>query len=260
MLITTSYEPLAENTVMPEPNFRRAALPVAPEKISESVALLQQALRQYRRVTYASSLGVEASVLIDLIFEHAPQIDVFTVDTGRLPEPTLELLERISQHYGRSIRLVFPQAPAVQDFVASHGINGFYRGLEQRLGCCEIRKLEPFKRAIAGYNAWVTGVRHEQSAARAGTKPIEWDERYRLQKISPLLQWTQEEIWAYVRERKLPYNPMHDQGYASIGCAPCTRAVAAGEDSRAGRWWWESPESRECGLQPRKLPDSLSDL
>lgn len=260
MLITTSYEPLAENTVMPEPNFRRAALPVAPEKISESVALLQQALRQYRRVTYASSLGVEASVLIDLIFEHAPQIDVFTVDTGRLPEPTLELLERISQHYGRPIRLVFPQAPAVQDFVASHGINGFYRGLEQRLGCCEIRKLEPFKRAIAGYNAWVTGVRHEQSAARAGTKPIEWDKRYRLQKISPLLQWTREEIWAYVRERKLPYNPMHDQGYASIGCAPCTRAVAAGEDSRAGRWWWESPESRECGLQPRKLPDSLSDL
>jgi phosphoadenosine phosphosulfate reductase len=168
---------------MPELNFRRVALPVAPEKIGESVALLQQALRQYRRVTYASSLGVEASVLIDLIFQHAPQIDIFTVDTGRLPEPTLELLERITKHYGRSIRLVFPEAPAVQNFVASHGINGFYRGLEQRLGCCEIRKLEPFRRAIAGYNGWVTGVRHEQSAARAGTKPIEWDERYRLHKI-----------------------------------------------------------------------------
>ena len=234
--------------------------PELAEKVVESVRLLQGAVREHGRVVYASSLGSEAAVLTDLIFKHAPQIDIFTVDTGRLPEATLELLERIERHYGRRIRVVFPEAPRVQNYVADHGVNGFYQGLAQRQACCHIRKVEPFQRAIFGYNAWVTGVRHGQSAERAATPTHEFDARYRLQKINPLLPWTHEEIWNYIRAQRLPYNPLHDAGYPSIGCAPCTRAVEPGQDSRAGRWWWESPESRECGLQPRQLPDSISDL
>jgi phosphoadenosine phosphosulfate reductase len=205
-------------------------------------------------------LGAEAMVLTDLICEQAPQIDIFTVDTGRLPEATHQLLERVVRRYGRKIRVLFPEAPAVQNFVADHGINGFYASLEARQRCCNVRKVEPFKRAIAGYNAWVTGVRHEQSAARAVTKPVEWDERYRLHQINPLLNWTHDDIWGYIRGKALPYNPLHDQGFPSIGCAPCTRAVEPGQDPRSGRWWWESAESRECGLQPKRVPESLSDL
>jgi len=230
------------------------------QKIRGSVQLLQGAILDYGRVVYATSLGAESLVLTDLIFQHAPQVDVFTVDTGRLPEATLELLERIERHYGRRIRVVYPESQSIQNYVADHGVNGFYRGLAERQACCNIRKLEPFRRAIAGYGAWVTGVRQEQSAARALTEASEFDARFGMQKLSPLLLWTGDEVWTYIRARRLPYNPMHDVGYPSIGCAPCTRAIEPGQDPRAGRWWWESPESRECGLQPRKLPGSISDL
>jgi phosphoadenosine phosphosulfate reductase len=237
-----------------------APSPLLPQKVADSIVLLREAVQNFGRVVYSSSLGVESIVLTDLIWEHAPQIDIFTVDTGRLPEQTLELLERIERRYRRRIRVVYPQAPAVQNYVADNGINGFYHSLAQRQSCCAIRKIEPFRRAVLGYNAWITGVRHEQSEARASTKALEWDERYRMQKVSPLLAWTHHEIWEYVRSRKLPYNPLHDLGYASIGCAPCTRAIEPGQDQRAGRWWWENPDTRECGLQPRKPPESISDL
>jgi phosphoadenosine phosphosulfate reductase len=230
------------------------------QKTRASVQLLQSAVLDYGRVVYATSLGAESLVLTDLIFQHAPQVDIFTVDTGRLPEATLELLERIERHYGRRIRVVYPESQTIQNYVADHGVNGFYRGLAERQSCCNIRKLEPFRRAIAGYGAWVTGVRQEQSAARALTEASEFDARFGMQKLSPLLLWTSDEVWTYIRARRLPYNPMHDVGYPSIGCAPCTRAIEPGQDPRAGRWWWESPESRECGLQPRKLPGSISDL
>jgi len=236
------------------------AEPVPAAKVAASIQLMQEAVRRFGRVVYATSLGAESAVLTDLIFVHAPQIDIFTVDTGRLPEPTLELLERIERRYERRIRVVFPDAQRVQNYVADHGINGFYNGLAQRQACCHIRKVEPFQRAISGYNAWVSGVRREQSAARGAVQPLEWDGRYRLQKVNPLLEWTQADIWDYIRREKLPYNPLHDAGYPSIGCAPCTRAVQPGQDSRSGRWWWEDAESRECGLQPRQLPGSISDL
>ena len=229
-------------------------------KVAASAHQLQEALSSYGRVVYASSLGAESAVLTDLIFLNAPQIDVFTVDTGRLPESTLELLERVERRYQRRIRVVFPEAQRVQNYVSDHGINGFYRNLASRQACCNIRKVEPFQRAIAGYNAWVTGVRHEQSSERALAKPIEFDERYRLQKINPLLAWTHGDVWSYIRTQNLPYNALHDAGFPSIGCAPCTRAIEPGQDERAGRWWWENPESRECGLQPRQLPESISDL
>lgn len=217
-----------------------------------SAALLQRAAAEYGDVVYSSSLGIEAMVLTDLIFSFAPQIGIFTLDTGRLPQETLDLLDRVERHYQQRITVYFPDAAAVEAYVRDNGINGFYLGLQERQACCAIRKIEPFKRAIAGKKAWVTGVRREQSAERASGEAVAWDERYGMWKISPLLDWTEQDIHDYVKARKLPYNPLHDKGYPSIGCAPCTRAVEPGADPRSGRWWWENPETRECGLQPRK--------
>jgi len=230
------------------------------DQAAASVKLLREAVARFGRVIYSASLGVEAVVLIDLIFSHELPIDIFTVDTGRLPESTLELLERLGRRYQRPIRVMYPDAQALQNYVADHGINGFYNSLELRQRCCHIRKVEPFRRAVAGYGAWVTGVRHEQSEARAAHRAIDMDSRYGIYKVSPLLPWTIQDIWAYVRTYQLPYNPLHDFGYTSIGCEPCTRAVEPGQDERAGRWWWESAASRECGLQPRTPPGTLSDL
>ena len=224
------------------------------DKVQASIALLQQSLREHGKVVYSSSLGAEAIVLTDLIWTHAPEIDIVTLDTGRLPEETLALVDKLERRYRRRIKVYYPLATDIEAWVQKHGINGFYNSLENRQGCCVIRKVEPFARAVVGYKAWVTGVRHDQSAARAFNKPIELDTRYGLQKISPLLDWTEADVWEHIRGNKLPYNPLHDRNYPSIGCAPCTRAVEPGEDRRAGRWWWENPESRECGLQPRIVP------
>jgi phosphoadenosine phosphosulfate reductase len=212
---------------------------------------LQAAVRDHGRVVYSNSLGAEAMVLTDIIWTHVPGIDMFSIDTGRLPQETYDLLEKLERRYRRSLQLVYPQAQALERLVAAQGINGFYHSLEARLDCCQVRKVEPFKRAIAGYAAWVTGVRREQSAARAEAQPGEWDEQYGLYKVSPLLDWSEAEIWQYIRARKLPYNSLHDRQFPSIGCLPCTRAIQPGESRRAGRWWWEQPESRECGLHPR---------
>lgn len=223
-------------------------------RVAASVGHLRDAVRDYRRVVYASSLGAESIVLTDLIWTQVPEIQIATIDTGRLHEETLALLDRLERRYGQRMLVYTPQAAAVEAFVAAQGINGFRNGLEQRQGCCAIRKLEPFQRAIAGYGAWVTGVRREQSAARSAYLVSERDERYGLQKISPLLDWSAEDVWTYIRAGALPYNPLHDRGYPSIGCAPCTRAIEPGQDERAGRWWWENPDSRECGLQPRVRP------
>lgn len=227
--------------------------------VAGSIAVLQQAAQQYGRVVYSSSLGAEAMVLTDLIWNHAPAIDVLTIDTGRLPEETLELLERLERRYQRRVRVVYPDAADVERQVAASGINGFYLSLEARQACCHVRKVVPFQRALSGYAAWVTGVRRDQSAARAGNRVIDRDERYGLMKVSPLLDWTETDIWAFIRAHNVPYNVLHDRRYPSIGCAPCTRAIEAGQDQRAGRWWWENPETRECGLQPRQ-PRAVFDI
>ena len=212
---------------------------------------LSAAVRQYGRVIYSNSLGAEAMVLTDIIWSHVPEIDIFSIDTGRLHEETYELLEKLQRRYKRNIRVVYPDAQALEKLVSDQGVNGFYHSLDARLACCHIRKVEPFKRAIAGYSAWVTGVRREQSATRAQAVPTEWDAENGLHKVSPLLDWTEEQVWQYIRARKLPYNSLHDRQFPSIGCSPCTRAIQPGENRRAGRWWWEQPESRECGLHPR---------
>jgi phosphoadenosine phosphosulfate reductase len=229
---------------------------VLRERAEASVAQLRNAVTEFKNVCYANSLGSESIVLTDLIWGQAPEIEpaieIFSIDTGRLYPETYDLIERVQQRYGRALRIYYPDATKIEGWVGEHGINGFRDGLEQRRGCCGIRKVEPFRRAIAGRGAWVTGIRRGQSPSRALAAAVEWDPEYGLHKISPLLDWTEKEIWEYIRKKKLPYNALHDSGFPSIGCAPCTRAVQPGDDERSGRWWWERSDSRECGLHPRR--------
>jgi phosphoadenosine phosphosulfate reductase len=233
---------------------------VTPELEHKAAAvrdLLRSALARHGRLVYANSLGAEAMVLTDIIWSHLPQIEMFSIDTGRLHEETFELLERLQRRYRRRMRVVYPDAAALERLVAHQGVNGFYHSLEARLECCRLRKVEPFRRAISGFSAWITGVRREQSAGRAHGEAVQWDAGHGLYKVSPLLDWSEREVWQYIRLHQLPYNPLHDRRFPSIGCAPCTRAIQPGESRRAGRWWWEQPESRECGLHPRIAPAAV---
>jgi phosphoadenosine phosphosulfate reductase len=222
------------------------------ERAESSIAQLRSAVAEYKNVCYANSLGSESVVLTDLIWESVPEIEIFSIDTGRLYPETYDLIERLQQRYGRALRIYYPDAAAIEHWVGDNGINGFRDGLEQRRSCCGIRKVEPFRRAVSGRGAWVTGIRRGQSASRALAAAVEWDSEYGLHKVSPLLDWSETDIWDYIRKKRLPYNTLHDSGFPSIGCAPCTRAVQPGEDARAGRWWWERADSRECGLHPRR--------
>ena len=222
-------------------------------RAASTVKQLQAAVAEYKHVVYASSLGSESMVLTDLIWSEVPEIEIFSIDTGRLYPETYDLIERVQQRYGRALRIYYPDTAKTESWVAENGINGFREGLEQRRGCCGIRKVEPFRRALTGAGAWVTGIRRGQSASRALAASVEWDGEYGLHKISPLLDWSEKDVWSYIRKKRLPYNTLHDIGFPSIGCAPCTRAVQPGEDARAGRWWWERADSRECGLHPRRV-------
>jgi len=221
------------------------------DKIDAARTLLARAFVEHKRLTYATSLGAEAIVLTDLIWTQFTEIDIFSIDTGRLHDETYELLAKLERRYGHTIRVVYPDAAALERLVARQGVNGFYSSIEARLECCRVRKVEPFRRAIAGFYAWVTGIRRTQSVERSEAREIEWDGNHGLYKISPLLAWSDADIWEYIRARDLPYNRLHDIGYSSIGCSPCTRAVQAGEALRAGRWWWEKSTSRECGIHAR---------
>jgi phosphoadenosine phosphosulfate reductase len=261
-LVITRLDTVTASTTVSSRDFgfEKQSTPMTVEQLTprlESLvqstrALLEHAVHEYKDVVYSNSLGLEAMVLTDIIFSHVPDIEMFTLDTGRLHDETLSLLDRLERRYQRRIQLFYPEATAIEQYVRDNGVNGFYLGIEERQSCCHIRKVEPFKRAIAGHKAWITGVRREQSAERALGEAVAWDERYGLWRISPLLEWTEQDVWAYIKSRNLPYNALHDKGYPSIGCAPCTRAVEPGADARSGRWWWENPDSRECGLQPRR--------
>lgn len=196
----------------------------------------------------ASSLGAEDMVLTDLVLRAGLPVRIFTLDTGRLHEQTLRVLARVRDTYGRDIRVYVPQAADVEALVAAQGVNGFYESVDARKACCRARKVLPLARALEGRRAWITGLRRDQSPTRAALDAEQWDADHGLAKWSPLADWSEAEVWAYLRAHKVPYNALHDQGFLSIGCAPCTRAVQPGEDARAGRWWWEHPETRECGL------------
>lgn len=200
------------------------------------------------KVALASSLGVEDQVLTDMLHKVFPHAKIFTLDTGRLPQETLDCMKATEKKYGFKYRVYHPDAKAVEKMAAEKGPDLFYESVENRKLCCHIRKVEPLQRALKGLKAWICGLRREQSVTRADLNVIEWDETNGLYKINPLIDWTEKQVWDYLRTHKVPYNKLHDQGYPSIGCAPCTRAVKPGEDVRAGRWWWESPDKKECGL------------
>jgi phosphoadenosine phosphosulfate reductase len=203
------------------------------------------------RVALASSFGVEDMVLIDLARRHAPSLRVFTLDTGRLPPETYDLIEVVRNRYGVAVESFFPERERVEALESTQGYFSFRKSLEARKECCAIRKVEPLRRALAGREAWVTGLRREQSVTRTAVELAEVDASHGgLLKLNPLAAWTQREVWAYIQANGVPYNALHDRGYPSIGCAPCTRAVKPYEDARAGRWWWESREHSECGLHP----------
>ena len=206
--------------------------------------------RFYPRLALACSFQAEGSVLIDLAHRlRGSDFRVFTLDTGRLNQETYDCMEAIRARYGIEIEVFFPEATRVEAMVRQHGMNLFYDSIEQRKLCCGVRKVEPLKRALSGLDCWMTGLRREQAVTRAQVQKIEVDNEHGgIVKLNPLADWTGRQIWDYIRKKKVPYNRLHDRGYPSIGCAPCTRAVQAVEDSRAGRWWWENPETRECGL------------
>jgi|WetSurMetagenome_2_1015567.scaffolds.fasta_scaffold00013_24 phosphoadenosine phosphosulfate reductase len=199
-------------------------------------------------IVFASSLSAEDQVITHLISDGGFGIRTFTLDTGRLHEETYELIDITGARYGKRIEIYFPDPKLVEAMVEERGVNLFYKSVEDRKRCCRARKLEPLKRALGKAKIWITGLRREHSITRGGIGPVETDEANGLIKVNPLYDWSSERLWNYIRTHNIPYNPLHDRGFASIGCAPCTRAVVKGEDMRSGRWWWESPDKRECGL------------
>jgi phosphoadenosine phosphosulfate reductase len=210
--------------------------------------VLTWALGNYDKISLASSFGAEDVALIDMIAKIKPDADVFTLDTGRLNAETYEVIAKVQQKYPQlQLRIMFPQAEAVEQMVSDKGINLFYDSVENRKQCCFIRKVEPLGRATKGLNAWITGLRRDQTANRSTMETVELDGDRNIAKINPLIDWTNEQVWEYIHANGVHYNALHDQNFPSIGCAPCTRAVEAGEDLRAGRWWWEM-SNQECGL------------
>jgi len=218
-----------------------------------AAALLHQIAARYPSSALASSFGAEDMVLTDLIAKDALPIAIFTLDTGRLPGETYALIDRVREHYGLPIEVHYPDARALEAYVRANGVNGFYRSVELRQRCCAIRKAAPLARALAGRSAWITGQRRAQSVTRSDLAVEEFDAQHNLPKFNPLAAWTEDDVWGYLRANDVPTNPLHARGYPSIGCAPCTRAIEPGEDIRAGRWWWEHPGHRECGLHRRPL-------
>lgn len=212
--------------------------------------VLTWALSRYgSKVALASSFGAEDVAMIDLASKAAPGLRVFTLDTGRLNEETYEVMDRVRTRYGITIESYFPDAARVEALERTKGFYSFRESVEARKECCGIRKVEPLRRALTGLEAWITGLRRQQAVTRSALERVELDAANGgILKINPIADWTQERLWTYIRANNVPYNRLHDAGYPSIGCSPCTRAVAAGEDVRAGRWWWENPEHKECGL------------
>jgi phosphoadenosine phosphosulfate reductase len=217
-------------------------------KIDEVKKILTEITADYNPASLASSYGAEDMVLMDIICKFSPEIEIFTLDTGRLPKETYQLMQQTKEHYQREVKLYFPEVSELEQYVTKHGPNAFYESIDLRKQCCGIRKVKPLKRALADKKAWLTGMRRSQAVTRNELPVSEWDQVFGLQKFSPLTDWSDADVWAYIHAFAVPYNKLHDQGVASIGCAPCTRAITAGEDIRAGRWWWENPESKECGL------------
>ena len=220
---------------------------------TEPIQVLKFILSKFRgQVAFATSLGAEDQVITDMLCGIDKSVNIFTLDTGRLPQETYSTIEKTNDRYGISIQVYFPDFTRVESMVTEHGPNLFYDSVEKRKQCCYVRKIEPLKRALEDVDIWICGLRKEQSITRDCLDMFQWDQQFNVVKVSPLLDWSTEQVWEYIRGNNVPYNPLHDKGYPSIGCQPCTRAVSDSEDIRAGRWWWEKPEHKECGLHLNK--------
>lgn len=225
---------------------------LAPAEVragAEPQEVLRWAFETFPRVTIVSSFQATSAVLIDMAVRITTDVTVVTLDTGRLPQETHDIIDRVRDRYGIEIELVTPDPQDIRDMVAGHGSNLFRESPDLRRQCCDVRKTRPLARALEKYDAWITGLRRSQMATRAATPVVSIDlEHGGITKIAPLATWSEERVWGYIREHDVPYHPLYDSGYTSIGCAPCTRATRPGEDARAGRWWWEQGEVKECGL------------
>jgi phosphoadenosine phosphosulfate reductase len=207
--------------------------------------------KNFEKVALSSSLAAEDQVLTDLMLKENKNATIFTLDTGRLHPETYDVMDATNLKYGVKIDVFFPLNEKVQELYQTQGINGHYESIENRKNCCNIRKIEPLKRALKDLDVWITGLRAAQSVTRVDMPLVEWDENFKVIKVNPLINWSEENVWDYIKTNKVPYNKLHDKGFPSIGCAPCTRAIKDGEDIRAGRWWWENPEHKECGLHKK---------
>ena len=212
--------------------------------------VLEWGLEEFHpRLAISAAFLPEDMVVIDLAYRINPKVRVFTLDTGRLPQETYNLIDDVRSKYAIDVEVMFPDAQDVERMVRKHGLNLFYKDQGLRLLCCQVRKVFPLERALAGLDAWVTGLRSGQNVTRSGVSKVEIDHAHGdIVKLNPLADWTKDQVWEHIRENKVPYSALYDQGYTSVGCAPCTRAIQPGEDDRAGRWWWENPEDKECGL------------
>ncbi len=215
--------------------------------VEQTASRLRDVVSAHHPATFASSFGMEDMIILDMLASLKLDVEVFTLDTGRLHEETHKLIEQARQRYRHPIRMLYPDQDELESFVAKHGSNAFFESVDLRKRCCGIRKVVPLRRALQGKKLWITGMRRQQSVTRADLDLLLYDRDHGLFKLNPLVEWTAEEVTEYVRVHQVPVNELHAQGFPSIGCAPCTRAVQPGEDERAGRWWWESG-SRECGL------------
>ena len=215
----------------------------------ETLELLDAALNKFGdKLVFASSFSAEDQVITDMLCRISGNFRIFTLDTGRLPDQTYKLIERTRRRYGIPIKILFPDYVRVEGMVNDKGPDLFYRSIENRKLCCRIRKLQPLRRILTPVQAWICGLRRDQSGTRSDIERIQWDSNFEIIKISPLADWSIDRVWKYIRDNDVPYSPLYDAGYTSIGCAPCTRSVKPGENLRSGRWWWELPEHKECGL------------
>ena len=204
------------------------------------------------KLAFASSLSIEDQVITDMLIKENKKAQIFTLDTGRLPQETYDLIQKTREFYKINYEILFPDEKDVEEMVKELGPNLFYDSIENRKKCCEVRKVRPLRRRLEKVEAWICGLRKEQSVTRHAIEKIEWDDTFGLVKINPISDWSQKDVWDYIKKHKVPYNKLYDKGYTSIGCAPCTRPIKEGEDVRAGRWWWEDPEHKECGLHNKK--------
>jgi phosphoadenosine phosphosulfate reductase len=222
-------------------------------KDSDPQKVLEYFISNYKKeIAFASSMGAEDQIITHFLSQIDKSVRIFTLDTGRLFPETYSLISRTKSHFEINIEIFFPDTANIEKMVNSKGINLFYESIENRKLCCNIRKIEPLKRAFKGLKVWICGLRREQAVTRQNMQMVEWDNENQLIKINPLINWKEDDIWNFINKQGIPYNKLHDNGFPSIGCQPCTRSISKEEDVRAGRWWWENPETKECGLHAKK--------